>query len=1224
MIGQLDLQGRHNMNEALKQLKPRRSKFIPDYIKPTPKQTAFMIPPHREALYGGAAGSGKILSKDGVVLTPFGFKKNKDLKIGDRINNPDGTTQRIIQLRPWVKLEKWTVHFSDGTSTEVAADHLWLAWRSGKRKKLPKGKECFGDSSAEVIETRELKQWLDTAVAQEAKGHRPNWPLIPVCKEQVFNVTLRFQADIDPYILGMWLGDGHWSAHHKCSMVGITSNDHKHMGRVLKEYSYSHNAKYRYDFTKESSTKIKAALTRLKLAGTKADTKFIPREFLMGTIETRYAVLQGLMDTDGTVDKNGKLSFCSVSKQLAEDVCFLVRSLGGTATTTKKKPFYKNADGEKVFCKTAYIIYIKHPQEKKLFRLLRKKKRCNETNELMHKAVVGVEIGGEIYGRCLTVSNPNGLYITNDFIVTHNSIVLSYMALQYADIPGYNGIIFRRTLTEANLAGSVMDILIEWLSPRMGRGGDVKFDGSYNTFYFLEYGSQLTIAYLKNEIDHERYKGSSYHNIFFDELTDFSENQYRFLNRSLRRSLHGPSANIPLRIRCATNPGGLGHCVPYGDVLTPEGWKDIKDFKIGDSVYEVNPQGNLVESTVSQLHKYKAPKLLTTNIKGFHLSCTPEHKVAYVSKRKKGYSNYSLREFDKLPGQACILRSVSWKGKNPKVFKVPEVVTRKRKIIQPKTLKWSNYCNLLGWYLSEGSVVDRDKAFVISQKKKLQRREIRRLLDRCGFTYSTDKNNFIVYCPDWYNYFSQFGRSWNKFIPNEVLNSTTKNLKILFKALMGGDGHWYGETSGQYYTTSKQLSDDVLTLAVKLGYITDCWHRDRGPGGGAKTRRRSYQVSFKKTKSGGTELLTGNHIYDVTTETKRKSSIVESEYNKTVYCLGVPKHHTFVIRQKGYVWVSGNCWVKSRFRIQKCTECCGRDNAWRGHHADRPFVQATLKDNPHIDQSAYTMALNEMGEIDRLRMKDGDWDVSAGARFKDEWFTNRWDIRGAYFYVPQIDRRWHRSGCEIFITMDVAASTRDGVANTNFRVNQERSYTVMSVWAKTPDNYLLWLDQVRIQAEVPDILQKLIQVARSHKPSKIIVDAQGIGKGVAQMAEFLGLPVDAVPTVSDKIQNSVTAQTRAKKGKIILPAFSPWLDILTGELFTWTGHPHETDDQIDALSNAALYVQQQVTFGEREYDTQPATLPTTKGEGWSNGYVGNNYPDTPFFSGEESYNPFSN
>jgi predicted phage terminase large subunit-like protein len=801
------------------------------------------------------------------------------------------------------------------------------------------------------------------------------------------------------------------------------------------------------------------------------------------------------------------------------------------------------------------------------------------------------------------------------------TVVLAMLALQYADVPGYNGIVFRRTLVESELGGAVLDVLWNWLSPRIGRGGDVSYNGSSYTFTFLKYGTSLTMAYLKNEYDHERYKGTSFQTIIFDELTDFVEDQYLFLNRSLRRSA---TLNIPLRIRSATNPGGAGHCVPYGDVLTPTGWKDIKDFKVGDAVYEVNPKGKLVESKVTQLHKYKAPKLLTTNLRGFHLSCTSEHKVAFTSKRKEGYSDYSLREFSKLPGQACILRTVSWKGKNPKVFKVPQVITKKRKHNQPKKLLWSDYCSLLGWFLSEGWVVDRDKAFSIAQKKKPQRKLIRELLDRCGFIYSVSDTSFTVYCPDWYNYFSQFGKSWNKFIPNNVLNSTNKSLNSLFLSLMGGDGHWSGNNSGQYYTTSKQLADDFLTLSLKLGYISEVWHRDRGPSGNVRSRRRTYQVSFKKTLSGGTELLTGNHVYDVDTTTKRKTSIVESDYNKTVYCIGVPKHHTFVIRQKGYVWVSGNSWVKTRFQIRKCTDCCLRDSIWRGHNPDYAFMQAKLVDNPHLDQTSYTLSLNNMSTIDRLRMKDGDWDISEGARFKPDWFSNRWELRGAYFHCPQINKSWHRSTCDIFISMDVAASTRDGVSNVNFRVNQGKSFTVMSVWARTYDNYLIWLDQIRIQAEVPDILDKLISVARVHRPNRIIIDSQGIGKGVAQMAEFLGLPIDPVPTTSDKIQNSATAQTRAKRGKVILPQFSPWLDILTGELFTWTGHPHETDDQIDALSNACLYVQGCVNFGEREYDTQPATLPTTSGDGWTNGYAAGSYPYNPFFSGEESQNPFGN
>src|SRR5258708_395115 len=91
------------------------SKYVPE--QPSAKQLAFLMCPHREVLFGGAAGGGKILARDGVILTPFGFKQCKDLKVGDRVNNPDGTTCRIIQLHPWQKLDKYRVHFHDGTFT---------------------------------------------------------------------------------------------------------------------------------------------------------------------------------------------------------------------------------------------------------------------------------------------------------------------------------------------------------------------------------------------------------------------------------------------------------------------------------------------------------------------------------------------------------------------------------------------------------------------------------------------------------------------------------------------------------------------------------------------------------------------------------------------------------------------------------------------------------------------------------------------------------------------------------------------------------------------------------------------------------------------------------------------------------------------------------------------------------------------------------------------------
>ncbi len=82
---------------------------------PHKKQEEFLKRGEFEVLYGGAAEGGKILANDGFILTPFGFKKGADLKVGDLVNNPTGSVQKIVQIHPEVTKTQWTVYFSDET-----------------------------------------------------------------------------------------------------------------------------------------------------------------------------------------------------------------------------------------------------------------------------------------------------------------------------------------------------------------------------------------------------------------------------------------------------------------------------------------------------------------------------------------------------------------------------------------------------------------------------------------------------------------------------------------------------------------------------------------------------------------------------------------------------------------------------------------------------------------------------------------------------------------------------------------------------------------------------------------------------------------------------------------------------------------------------------------------------------------------------------------------------
>ena len=123
-------------------------------------------------------------------------------------------------------------------------------------------------------------------------------------------------------------------------------------------------------------------------------------------------------------------------------------------------------------------------------------------------------------------------------------------ALKYVDRPNYSAILFRRTYSDLSLPGALMDRANEWL-----RGTDARWQDQKKTWTFPS-GSTLTFGYLDNENAKYRYQGSNFDFVGWDELTQFTESQYRYLFSRLRRSA---GSDIPLRMRSASNPGGFGH-----------------------------------------------------------------------------------------------------------------------------------------------------------------------------------------------------------------------------------------------------------------------------------------------------------------------------------------------------------------------------------------------------------------------------------------------------------------------------------------------------------------------------------------------------------------------------------------------------------------------------------------------------------------------------------------
>lgn len=788
------------------------------------------------------------------------------------------------------------------------------------------------------------------------------------------------------------------------------------------------------------------------------------------------------------------------------------------------------------------------------------------------------------------------------------SVILLANALQYVDVPNYAGLILRRSLTELKQPGALLDLARQWLSRTPAR-----YLAEEHTYEFPTRWpdgspgppSKLQFGYLGDHQAEIRYQGAAYQYIAFDELTHFeNDSAYLYLFSRLRKNVcpkHklAPDAdgvmspnylddceicqlykNLPLRIRAATNPGGPGHCVPHGEVLTEEGWKDIQDVSLGEKVYSVDPEGRLVLKKVLQTHASRySGKLIAIEARGFSATFTPNHSLVYV----KETGEFELRTFEELPGQARLLRSpLTFYGKLPSPeFRVPQVDVRKEKLDQPDSLSWENYCELLGWFLSEGHTLKRDSEFGISQTKAKNLPVIEDLLRRCGFKYRKHSSGFVVCSKKWCSYLSQFGKCRDKFIPGDILSLPKEYLEILLNALMLGDG-----SQNIYYTTSKRLADDVSELCLKLGYKVSVYSRER-----PNRKGRSYSVNMSKSKLPVTEILTGNHLYSVTTETKRKSNITKYEYTGNVYCIGVEDTHNFVFRQNGSVWISGNSWVKNRFQITKKvvpnSETGEARITWVGGDPNRPFIPSKILDNVFLDQQSYIKSLSNLDELRRQQLEEGDWDASPDSRFNTKW-AKFYTSRGDYFQVGPYT--YHVDDLEeIFITCDPAASTKEGPIDVDVNPRGGPSYTVISVWGITHDFNLLWLHMKRFREEIPFVIDEIIDSYRRFKAKYVYIETNGLGIGPAQIISAKGVNIYENRKTRDKIQNAGNAIYRMKAGKVWFPETAHWLKTCMDEVFTWTGHPGTPDDIVDTLSDACNIV----TDKGRNHDPLLAPLPST-------------------------------
>ena len=375
-----------------------------------------------------------------LVATPNGFTTMGSLQIGDEVMNPDGKPTKVVEIFEQGYKDVYQLELADGRTVRCGADHLWEVICANNHFKH------------KVVTTHDLMTLgLFNHTTVNGKQYNVYKYYLPAIQPVQYSEK---QQNIHPYVLGALLGDGALTKR----TPKISSVDQPILDRLQEllgegfEFKYDPTTTCEYRIVDKERflhkdefkngqygvNRLHRWLEDLNLC-VGCEYKYIPDQYKFGSVEQRIELVKGLMDTDGYISKDGSMMFANTSKQLIDDFVEVIRSLGLLCTVVRKDPASGGVyNGRTIFgTKFSYNVYIKGNPD--IFYLPRKRNRIRFDRKFSNKvAIVDIKwLGEQEQQRCIMVDNPNHLYLTRDYIPTHNSFKgASMLVRNYELIPG--------------------------------------------------------------------------------------------------------------------------------------------------------------------------------------------------------------------------------------------------------------------------------------------------------------------------------------------------------------------------------------------------------------------------------------------------------------------------------------------------------------------------------------------------------------------------------------------------------------------------------------------------------------------------------------------------------------------------------------------------------------------------------------------------------------------